>query len=134
MRLKPAFISLSLAAAMAAALMFAVTGCEDDHDLRGDEMYISPSSYTFRRSSDVVATFSVHGAKLPVQWSVADPVLGNVTGVEADKDVTVTTANYQREPGQYGANTVIVRDARGWQASARVSVREGLDDVDVGGE
>ena len=98
MRLKPAFISLSLAAAMAAALMFAVTGCEDDHDLRGDEMYISPSSYTFRRSSDVVATFSVHGAKLPVQWSVADPVLGNVTGVEADKDVT----DYGQLPARAG--------------------------------
>ena len=124
MRLNTACFCLCLAAVT--ALLAATTGCENDNDLSGDEMYLSPSSYRFGRTNDTVVSFGVHGAVLPVQWSVSDTSLGRVTGVAMDEDVMVTAANYEREPGQWGVNTVIVRDARGWQASAAVSVKEGL--------
>lgn len=123
MRLNTACFCLCLAAA--ATLMVAVTGCENDNDLSGDEMYITPSSYRFGRTNDLVVSFGVHGAVPPVQWSVSDTALGRITGVSSNNHA-VTAANYERIPGKSGVNTVIVRDARDWQASASVIVKEGL--------
>lgn len=123
MRLNTACFCLCLAAA--ATLMVAVTGCENDNDLSGDEMYITPSSYRFGRTNDTVVSFGVHGAVPPVQWSVSDTALGRITGVSSNNHA-VTAANYERIPGKSGVNTVIVRDARDWQASASVIVKEGL--------
>ena len=123
MRLNTACFCLCLAAA--ATLMVAVTGCENDNDLSGDEMYITPSSYRFGRTNDLVVSFGVHGAVPPVQWSVSDTALGRITGVSSNNHA-VTAANYERIPGKSGVNTVIVRDARNWQASASVIVKEGL--------
>ena len=123
MRLKFACFCLCLAAA--AALMVAVTGCENDNDLSGNEMYITPSSYRFGRTNDLVVSFGVHGAVPPVQWSVSDTALGIITGVSSNNNAA-TAANYERKRGKWGVNTVIVRDARGWQASASVIVKEGL--------
>lgn len=120
---------LWLTSLAAAVLLAATGGCENDNDLRGDEMYISPSHHAFNKPGDRVISFGVHGAALPVEWSVSDPDLGTITGVRTNKDAyaNVTAANYERIPGKYGNNTIIVRDSRNWQASATVSVREGLD-------
>lgn len=123
MKLERACFCLCLAAAT--AMMVALTGCENDNDLRGNEMYITPSSYRFGRTNDTVVSFGVHGAVPPVQWSVSDTALGRITGVSSNNTVA-TAANYERIPGKSGVNTVIVRDARNWQASASVIVKEGL--------
>lgn len=123
MRIGRACIFFGLAAAV--AVVIATTGCENDNDVSGDELYITPSSYRFGRTSDTVVSFGVHGAVLPVRWSVSDTSLGKITGVSSG-GVMVTTANYERVPGKWGVNTVIVRDARDWQASASVIVKEGL--------
>ena len=123
MRRNTACFCLCLAAAT--AMMVALTGCENDNDLRGNEMYITPSSYRFGRTNDLVVSFGVHGAVPPVQWSVSDTAMGIITGVSSNNNAA-TAANYERKRGKWGVNTVIVRDARGWQASASVSVKEGL--------
>ena len=123
MKLERACFCLCLAAAT--AMMVALTGCENDNDLRGNEMYITPSSYRFGRTNDLVVSFGVHGAVPPVQWSVSDTAMGIITGVSSNNNAA-TAANYERKRGKWGVNTVIVRDARGWQASASVSVKEGL--------
>lgn len=124
--MRPGHACIFLGLVAAVAMVIATTGCENDNDVSGDEMYLSPSTYRFGRTNDTVVSFGVHGAVLPVRWSVSDTSLGQVTGVPMDEDVMVTAANYERVPGKWGVNTVIVRDSRGWQASASVIVKEGL--------
>ena len=112
--------------AVAVALAIATVGCENDNDLRGDEMYLSPSSYTCARTNDFMISFGLHGAVMPVSWSVSDSSMGRITGVSGSNGVFVTSANYERVPLKYGVNTVIVRDARGWQVIAPITVKENL--------
>ena len=123
MKLGRACIFLGLVAAV--AMVIATTGCENDDDVSGDEMYLSPSTYQFGRTNDTVVSFGVHGAVPPVQWSVSDTAMGIITGVSSNNNAA-TAANYERKRGKWGVNTVIVRDSRGWQASASVIVKEGL--------
>lgn len=113
-------------------LLFSAAGCDSGDDLTGDEMYIKPSSYTFRSAVDKMTTLSVHGAKPPFQWKVSDTSMGSISGVTADEDTFTGAANYTRLDNKYGVNTVIVTDSRGWQASAVMNVPERLDEPDSG--
>jgi hypothetical protein len=125
--MRPINAAGGLALLAALALGFMLVGCENDHDVDGSGFYLSPANYTFTRSNDVVVSIGVHGAVLPVTWAVSDPALGSITGVSGGSNaVFVTTGNYERERGRSGVNTVIVRDARNWQAIATIEVREGL--------
>ena len=125
--MKPFKAACGLTGLMALALGIMLAGCENDNDLDGSEFRLSPANYTFTRTNDFVVSIGVHGAVLPVTWNVSDPVLGTVTGVSVGSNqVFVTAGNYERTPEKYGVNTVVVRDARGWQAIATIEVREGL--------
>ncbi len=125
--MKPFKAACGLTGLMALALGIMLAGCENDNDLDGSEFRLSPANYTFTRTNDFVVSIGVHGAVLPVTWNVSDPDLGTVTGVSVGSNqVFVTAGNYERFPGKYGVNTVVVRDARGWQAIATIEVREGL--------
>lgn len=125
--MKPFKAACGLTGLMALALGIMLAGCENDNDLDGSEFRLSPANYTFTRTNDFVVSIGVHGAVLPVTWNVSDPDLGTVTGVSVGSNqVFVTAGNYERTPEKYGVNTVVVRDARGWQAIATIEVREGL--------
>ena len=125
--MKPFKAACGLTGLMALALGIMLAGCENDNDLDGSEFRLSPANYTFTRTNDFVVSIGVHGAVLPVTWNVSDPDLGTVTGVSVGSNqVFVTAGNYERTPEEYGVNTVVVRDARGWQAIATIEVREGL--------
>lgn len=122
-----------LAATCAASLLLLAgagvfTGCENDHSLTGDEFYLSPSSYRFVRTNEFVVSIGAHGGVMPLRWEVSDTSLGHLTGVVSGTNYnTVSTANYVREENAYGVNTVIVRDARGWQAICTIRVDESID-------
>ncbi|NLF21559.1 MAG: hypothetical protein GX590_00180 [Lentisphaerae bacterium] len=125
--MKPFKAACGLTWLTALVLGIVLVGCENDNELSGNEFTLSPANYRFTRTNDFVVSIGVHGAVLPVTWNVSDRNLGKVTGVTVGSNqVFVTAGNYERTPGKYGVNTVVVRDARGWQAIATIEVREGL--------
>lgn len=126
MKLGRLISALGMVAAVAAAMLSG--GCENDHSVDGSEFYLSPASYTFVREKDHVVSFGVHGAVLPVTWTLSDTGMGNLSGVTPDTKVDVTVANYTRGE-QAGINTLMVTDARGWRASARITVPARLVDA-----
>ncbi len=126
MKLGRLISALGMVAAVAAAMLSG--GCENDHSVDGSEFYLSPASYTFVREKDHVVSFGVHGAVLPVTWTLSDTGMGTLSGVTPDTEVDVTVANYTRGE-KAGINTLMVTDARGWRASARITVPARLVDA-----
>jgi len=77
---------------------------------------ISPSTASIS-SGTLQSSFVVSGGTAPYVWSVANVALGTVTYSASSSD----RASYTAVSGQYGQNTVLVRDSQGRTTAAQVT-------------
>lgn len=111
-------LSACVAVAVASAVLLA--GCENNSEVENQqseetpEFMISPSNVAIGGGTNVVI-LTVVGGRPPFTWQVSDTALGTLSATGA----TVRVVNYHVVPSAgTGANTVQVRDVRGWTASS----------------
>lgn len=105
----------------ALALVFAaIAGCENNSDVittddgEGSGAFVILPSAVQLGFDDTTAAFSVQGGDAPMDWSVSDDDLGEVTDTEE------RVVNYVRKGTTQGVNEITVRDAIGRSARATV--------------
>lgn len=103
--------------AMAGALLWVGTGCEEASGLDG--LSVTPESKTLGGSSNetsVVFTAAVSNTlALPLEWRVSNSALGNITSHSGTKAVYVANS------GKKGNNVITVRDQYDNEGSAVVT-------------
>ena len=100
--------AMSLVAVMAVVVVggIIIGGCETTQS--SDNVIVATPASVTLNASNLVVTFSVTPGTnaslvLPLDWSVTDPALGNITNSAS------LTATYQSN-GSTGVNTVVVHD------------------------
>ena len=105
----------------ALALIFAaIAGCENNSDVittddgEGSSAFVILPGAAQLEYDETTAAFSVQGGDAPMDWSVSDDNLGEVTDTEE------RIVNYVRKGTTEGVNEITVRDAIGRTARATV--------------
>jgi hypothetical protein len=104
--------------AMAGALLWVGTGCEEASGLDG--LSVTPESTTLGGASNLTsvvftAAVSNNPLALPLEWRVSNSALGNIVSHSGDKAVYVANS------GKKGNNVITVRDQYDNEGSAVVT-------------